>query len=243
VETPIEETRYLCPECRQYFPYEGCCDRCDKSLVDRTIALPASPVAVRPLGWLVPAHGSPGMVLLVVCSLLGPALLFEGSRNPEVRSFVGLALAAVVALLVAGLLVNTVLTRSRRRRSRERVRAEALSQPRVTAAALSTERAELVRMVGRLRFDVEPTGVRVRICDESGTALLPDRPWIRAYRADGAHEELDSVKDGDEVEVLAACRRVARAGNGYRQTDSALELSAEQPVLMWVRRARVDAVD
>jgi hypothetical protein len=175
------------------------------------------------------------MVLLIVFSLLGPALLFEGTRNLGVRSFVGFAFGGVVAALVAFGLAATALTRRRRRRNRKQVRAEALDQPRITTAELSGENHELVRMAGRIRFDVEPTGVRVRICDESGTALLPEHPWIRAYRADGTHEELDSVHDGDEVEILAACRRVAHAGNGYRESESELQLSAEQPVLMWVQ--------
>ncbi len=232
-ETPIEETRFSCPECRQYFPYDGTCDRCERPLVDRTVALPASPAIRRPR-WAV--SGSPGMILLVSFSLLGPWLLFEGTRNPGIRYFIGVIFALLASMLVGGIVVRSVLDWRHRRKSRARVRAQALAQPCVPTATLSSAEApELVRLAGRLRFDVGATGVRVRVCDESGSAVLPERPLIHAYRADGTHEELDSIRDGDEVEVIAACRRVSHAGNGYRQAASELELSPEEPVFVWVK--------
>ncbi len=232
-DVPIEETRFSCPECRQYFPYEGSCDRCERPLVDRTVALPASPAVRRPR-WMV--SGSPEMVLLGMSALLGPAVFFGAAWDPGVMYPIGGAFAVVLSLLAVGSIASTTLDRRDRRRDRERARARALAQPCIPTSQLSSADApELVRVAGRLRFDVDRTTVRVRVCDESGSALLPDHPLVQAYRAGGTHEELDSIRDGDEVEILAACHRVTEAGDGYRQAKSHLEISAETPMLVWVR--------
>jgi hypothetical protein len=85
---------------------------------------------------------------------------------------------------------------------------------------------------------VTETAIRVRVCDETGDVVLPERAVVRARAAASSHEELSSVHDGDEVEIVCRGRRKPRAGETYRACASEFEIDADVPVEVWVERRR-----
>lgn len=239
---PVEETRFICPECREYFPFDADCPRCARPLVDRTVALPGVQTDLRRPLLGLPFKGSPLLYVLGLAAIGLPLAwvpaveYFEGAATGGVLAVIGGLAGLAVGLPAIGVVADSLLGNRRIARARRRAREAALAIPCLRTTELPEEAPEPVRVAGRVRFDVGPTSVRVRVHDASGTAVLPARARIEVRSADGALAELDSVRAGDEVEVVGLGRRQTCAAEHYRACESEFEFGAGAPIQVWVRR-------
>lgn len=242
---PIEETRFICPECRERYPYDDDCVRCGRALVDRTVALPAVHEGSPRLWPGLPGSGSPAVYTLVVVSV-GLAIgwiplveYFEGTGTGGVLAVLGAAAAAALVLPAVAWMGAHVIGYAAAVRARRRALAAMRAMRVVPIAELPAECEEPVRVRGTVQFETLATAVRVRVCDETGAVTLPENMHVRARVADGdAVRSVDSVRDGDEVDMVCRGRRVACAGDGYRVAESELEIDVSAPVEVWVERRR-----
>jgi len=102
-EAPVQKTRFMCGECRQYFPYADDCPRCQQPLVDRTAAIPT----YRSVPGTSSMSGSPAMYILGVLTPAAalawiPVVEYTKSRAAgPILVIIGLFTAALIALPMA----------------------------------------------------------------------------------------------------------------------------------------------
>jgi len=237
---PIEETRFVCAECSEYYPFDDSCPRCGRPVVDRTRALPSSKEEIR-RPWL--SMRSPMMILACVIAIGLPLAwiplveFFEGSRGVgDVLMVLGLIAGLAVAVPSVTALVVSTLQRRARRRRRFAARSAARQLTATRVDKLPAQTTEPVRIEGRLQFDIEDNQLRIRIVDETGAAEVPPRVRVRVRSAGGALEELDAACDGDEVEAVGMGRHHAVAAGDYRTVDQRFAFSDEAPIDIWVKK-------
>jgi hypothetical protein len=241
-ERTVEETRFVCAECGEFYAFEFPCPKCDKPVVDRTIAVPALGRDVRQ-PWFA-RFRSPYMwalgVAVVALGFLGLGIAGFTSAPAATRGVAWvLALGVGIAAALPAPVALFAAARARRvaARAREHARAAARAMRRHAAAELPEEASEPLRIAGRVELDVGPTRVKVRVVDDTGAAVLAEAARLHVRVADGALDELDAVFDGDEVEIVGRGRRIAKAGDGYRDASSEFELGGDgEPLEVWVTR-------
>jgi hypothetical protein len=244
--TTIDESPYLCPRCEEGYAFPSSCARCGEPTVDRRRVLPM-PKEVDAHGSLS-KDGTFGAVVLFGLAAILPTVyvvLREADRRVG-TSVDGSSLLWVAALAIglAGAVATPVLLRSisatlhRRAAARDarRARAALSTGPSIDTRALPEETSgDGIRLHGIVRFEHGERHVRVRVADEHGSILLPERGDYRAYDATTL-ARLDALEDGDAVEIVAHGRMQAVAAESYRADEHEFAVHSDAPIHVWVAR-------